>query len=153
MRQWEIRGITDDHDGTAIDVRSRKGDATLVVSEAFPLLLWTTDACLGFTSSPPPGVLSFDLPIDPSDGDLFDLSAEEGVGGMQLVEAHLAALRGSPGDFRIRDQGRELRCTVWPTLGIDGRIAGTMCVATGTEPLQRTRSATASRAELSSRAS
>lgn len=150
MRQWELRGITNDLDPTGIDVGD--GNATLVVDDPLPTVLWTTDVCMGFTSGPPPGVLSVDLPLDPSDGDLFDLSASEELGGMELVEAHLAALRGTPGRFRIRDRGRELQCVVWPDQGADGTVTGTICVVTGSEPIRLQRSSvTASRAELSSR--
>jgi hypothetical protein len=153
MRQWELRGITDDHDHTELQVDGP--DPTLVVDGTTPTVLWTTDVCLGFTSGPPPGVLSIDLPLDPSDGDLFDLSASEDLGGMQLVEAHLAALRGSPGRFRLRDRdrGRELQCVVWPAHGGDGRVRGTICVVTGSEPIARQspRLRATSRAELSSR--
>jgi hypothetical protein len=150
MRQWQLRGITDDLDPTGIDVR--EGEATLVVDDPIPTILWTTDVCLGFTSGPPPGVLSIDLPLDPSDGDLFDLSACDELGGMELVEAHLAALRGASGRFRIRDRGRELQCVVWAAQDDDGAVKGTICVVTGSEPLRIQRSsATTSRAELSSR--
>ncbi|MEX0753583.1 MAG: hypothetical protein WD556_00500 [Actinomycetota bacterium] len=154
MRQWELRGITDDHDPTGIELesRARDGEATLVVEEAFPTVLWTTDRSLGFTSGPPPGILSIDLPLDPSDGDLFDLSGSEELGGMEVIEAHLAALRGTPGRFRIRERGRELQCVVWPAPGEDGQVAGTICVATGSEAIRVQRTIDAvSRAELSSR--
>ena len=51
MRQWELRGITNDLDPTGIEVGD--GSATLVVGDPLPTVLWTTDVCLGFTSGPP----------------------------------------------------------------------------------------------------
>jgi hypothetical protein len=137
MKQWELRGRTT---GMATVVV----DAPLVApappvhravwtderrsTNRFPALLWTTDVCLGFTSAGVQDVLSIDIPLDPSDGDLFDLFTSDD-GGIAVVEAHLAAVRGNVATFRLRDRGRILHCVVVPFPDPKHRTIGTICIA------------------------
>jgi len=130
MRQWELSRVTDRSEPlVAGRERRERGDARLV-PERFPMVLWTTDVCLGFTSSPPPGTLSIDVPLDPSDGDLFDLFAADDDGA-PIVEAHLAAVRGGSAEFTLRDGDRVLRCLVSSLPNDEGRTIGTLCIALG----------------------
>ena len=67
MKQWELRGITiDDAPPSTSGSRPespRASDAEpQIVVDRFPMVFWTTDGELGFTSSPAPGVLHLGLP-------------------------------------------------------------------------------------------
>jgi hypothetical protein len=131
MRQWELQRITD-REIPLVAGRERRDrrerPEPRLMPERFPIVLWTTDVCLGFTAAPPPGTLSIDIPLDPSDGDLFDLFAADDA-GIQVVEAHLGALRGESAEFTLSDRNRVLRCLVSPLPDDGGRTVGTLCIA------------------------
>jgi PAS fold len=133
MKQWELRGITIDDAPPSTSgaepepPRSPDAEPQIVV-DRFPMVFWTTDGELGFTSSPAPGVLHLGLPPDRFTGKtLFDLFEAEEV-EIDVLAAHLRALRGKATTFAIRGRGRTFRCWVSPLQRAGGRPIGTICV-------------------------
>jgi hypothetical protein len=152
MKQWELRGFSDDPSPQVPDERDaivHKSQATpqrtspirtgsrapeprldepQIVVDRFPMVFWTTDAELTFTSSPAPGVLHLGLPADRfDDQSLLDLFESDEV-GIEVVEAHLRALRGRTTTVRIKGRGRRFHCWISPLQGPHGRLIGTICV-------------------------
>jgi hypothetical protein len=125
MRQWELRSIT--HHAERVD--GRDGDEPAPVR--FPTLLWATDLCLGITATGRDPSLDLGaLLASDDDRDLFDVFAPSDD-GREVIEAHLAALRGSATMFRLRMGGRTLRCLAVPYPDAEGRTVGTICLALG----------------------
>ena len=152
MKQWELRGVTiDDAPPSASgehgeSTRSPDPEPQIVV-DRFPMVFWTTDGELGFTSSPAPGVLHLGLPPDRFTGKtVFDLFEAEEV-EIEVLAAHLRALRGKATTFRIRGRGRTFHCWVSP-LRAGGRPIGTICVGLDDDPTEEVRESRASHLQL-----
>ena len=153
MKQWELRGITiDDAPPSTSGSRPespRASDAEpQIVVDRFPMVFWTTDGELGFTSSPAPGVLHLGLPPDRFTGKtLFDLFEAEEV-EIEVLAAHLRALRGKATTFRIRGRGRTFHCWVSPMQRAGGRPVGTICVGLDDESAEEVRESRAPHLQL-----
>ncbi|HEX5757861.1 MAG TPA: EAL domain-containing protein [Thermoanaerobaculia bacterium] len=93
------------------------------LAEATPMLLWTTDHDLRFTSCPPA------LEGGPRPGaSIVDFYGAEDWDAPP-VQAHRRALAGEPAEFEHRWQGRLLRCHVEPLRDPLGQVTGTVGVA------------------------
>ena len=153
MKQWELRGITIDDappsaSGYDPDSPPSPDPEPQIVVDRFPMVFWTTNGELGFTSSPAPGVLHLGLPPDKFLGKtLFDLFEAEEV-EIEVLAAHLRALRGKATTFRIRGRGRMLHCWVSPLQGVDGRPVGTICVGLDDDTAEEVRESRASHLQL-----
>jgi len=121
MKQWELYGITDDREAEG-------GPAERRADNELPMVVWTTDHLLEFTSSPATGLLHLGLGFDPLAGGLLDVFGPE-ESGVNVIDAHEGALGGSPAHFELRGRDRTVRCWVSPLTSPDGRITGTICVA------------------------
>jgi hypothetical protein len=121
MKQWELYGITDSQEAEAVPAERR------TVNE-LPMVLWTTDQLLQFTSSPATYLLYLDLGFDRLAGGLLDVFGPE-ESGVNVIDAHEGALGGSPAHFELRGRDRTVRCWVSPLTTPDGRITGTICMA------------------------
>ena len=121
MKQWELYGITDSQEAGALPAE-RETD------KEFPMVLWTTDHLLQFTSSPATGLLHLGLGFDPLTGGLLDVFGPE-ESGVNVIDAHEGALGGSPAHFELRGRDRRVSCWVSPLTAPDGRITGTICIA------------------------
>src|SRR5512132_3646588 len=66
MKQWELYGITDSQEAWA-------GPAEQRADNGLPMVLWTTDHLLEFTSSPATGLLHLGLGFDPLARGLLDV--------------------------------------------------------------------------------
>jgi hypothetical protein len=121
MKQWELYGITDSEEAEA-------GPAEQRADKELPMVLWTTDHLLQFTSSPATGLLHLGLGFDPLPGGLLDVFGPE-ESGVNVIDAHEGALGGSPAHFELRGLHRTVRCWVSPLTTPDGRITGTICIA------------------------
>jgi hypothetical protein len=121
MKQGEFYGITDSQEVWA-------GPAERKADNELPMVLWTTDHLLQFTSSPATGLLHLGLGFDPLAGELLDVFGRE-ESGVNVIDAHEGALGGSPAHFELRGRDRTVRCWVSPLTTPDGRITGTICIA------------------------
>jgi hypothetical protein len=121
MKQWELYGITDSQEAGARPARRR-------VDNELPMVLWTTDHLLQFTSSPATGLLHLGLGFEPLAGELLDVFGPQ-ESGVNVIDAHEGALGGSPTHFELRGRDRRVRCWVSPLTTPDGRITGTICIA------------------------
>jgi hypothetical protein len=121
MKQWELYGITDSEEAEAEPAEQR-------ADKGLPMVLWTTDHLLQFTSSPATGLLHLGLEFDPLAGGLLDVFGPE-ESGVNVIDAHEGALGGSPAHFELRGRDRTVRCWVSPLTTPDGRITGTICIA------------------------
>jgi hypothetical protein len=121
MRQWELYGITDGQEAEG-------GPAERRADDELPMVLWTTDHLLEFTSSPATGFLYLGLGFDPLACELLDVFGPE-ESGVNVIDAHEGALGGSPAHFEVRGRDRTVRCWVSPLTTPDGRITGTICIA------------------------
>jgi hypothetical protein len=121
MKQWELYGITDSEEAEA-------GPAEQRADKELPMVLWTTDHLLQFTSSPATGLLHLGLGSDPLVGGLLDVFGPQ-ESGVNVIDAHEGALGGSPAHFELRGRDRTFRCWVSPLTTPDGRITGTICLA------------------------
>jgi hypothetical protein len=121
MKQWELYGITDSQE-------AGPGPAERETDNEFPMVLWTTDHLLEFTSSPATGLLHVGLGFDPLAGGLLDVFGPE-ESGVNVIDAHEGALGGSPAHFELRGRDLRLRCWVSPLTTPHGRITGTICIA------------------------
>jgi hypothetical protein len=121
MKQWELYGITDSEEAEA-------GPAEQRADKELPMVLWTTDHLLQFTSSPAMGLLHLGLGSDPLVGGLLDVFGPQ-ESGVNVIDAHEGALGGSPAHFELRGRDRRVRCWVSPLTTPHGRITGTICIA------------------------
>lgn len=121
MKQWELYGITNRQQAGA-------GPAERRADNELPMVLWTTDHLLQFTSSPATGLLYLGLGFDPLAGGLLDVFGPE-ESGVNVIDAHEGALGGSPAHFELRGRDRRVSCWVSPLTTPDGRITGTICLA------------------------
>lgn len=121
MKQWELYGITDSEEAEA-------GPAEQRADKELPMVLWTTDHLLQFTSSPATGLLHLGLGSDPLVGGLLDVFGPQ-ESSVNVIDAHEGALGGSPAHFELRGRDRRVLCWVSPLTTPDGRITGTICIA------------------------
>jgi hypothetical protein len=140
MRQWELYGITDteqveartpppDHPPVVLDAsRSASHDRPTIPDHRFPIVLWTTDRLLQFTSSPKPAVRDLGLATDAGASGLLDLCGPSQL-SIDVIDAHLGALGGWPTECEVRGPDRAFDCDVSPLKGPEGEIIGTTCVA------------------------
>jgi hypothetical protein len=138
MRQWELYGITDSEEARTgpteprpvapQPLHSSPRDHPAISDGRFPMVLWTTDHLLQFTSSPPPGVGDLGLALDPEGGGLLELFGPKGS-GLDVIDAHLGALGGWPTQCDVRGGDRTFHCEVSPLRSPAGDIIGTTCVA------------------------
>src|SRR5437899_1269550 len=120
MRQWELRGIKTPEPSRPPTTRDA-GDPNEVVEPSFraladqlPLVFWTTDTELRFTSSLGAGLL--DLGLGPNQvvgTSLFDLLETEET-TFAPIDADLLALAGRSVSFEMPWAARWFRCRVAP---------------------------------------
>ena len=98
---------------------------------------WSTDATLRMKSISAAAATALGLPRSWCQGrDLLELFGLDEP-NLVVLEAHVEALNEHPGTFTLRGERGTIRCRVAPTHGVDGRVAGTFCIATA-EPATET---------------
>jgi hypothetical protein len=137
MRQWELIGITD-----TVQIpqappppRSRFANAASIGAAAggHPVFLWSTDTALRVRTVTGAASEVLGLPRSKVEGrDLIAIFGMEGS-GLDLLDAHVAALNGESAEFTLEGQHAAVRCTVAPTHDAFDRVIGTFCLATTVE--------------------
>lgn len=130
MKQWEIRGFADEAAMTAIpNAAPHSDDVPHVLVEQLPIIVWTTDPVLEFTSSD--GSELDELTLGPNQIvglTIFDL-LETDDPRHPVITAHLRALGGDTVSFDLRLSGRSFHGRVSPLLDGEGEQIGTICAA------------------------
>ncbi len=132
MRQWELRGVVVDVAQEEPSLRVAPLDEIDVprfLVEQFPILVWTTDLVLCFTSSTGAGLRAVGLGPNQMVGvTLFDFFETDDP-RFPVIAAHLRALAGEAVSFEMRLSGRLFHCRVTPLADAEGEQIGTICVA------------------------
>lgn len=137
MRQWELIGITDSEPYWTPPARSETEPEPLDTDDGTTVFFWSTDATLRMKSISDAAAGALGLPRRWCEGrDLLDLFGLDEP-NLAVLEAHVEALNDRPGTFTLRGERGTIRCCVAPTHGVDGRVAGTFCIATA-EPATET---------------
>ena len=129
MKQWEIRQAIPDETAPMVvpNTSPRPGDVPHVLVEQLPIIVWTTDPVLEFTSSD--GSELDELSLGPNQVvgiTLFDL-LETDDPRHPVISAHLLALGGQTVSFEMRLADRDFHGRVAPLLDGEGDQIGTIC--------------------------
>jgi PAS domain-containing protein len=137
MRQWELIGITD-----TVQIpqappppRSRFANAESIGAAAggHPVFFWSTDTALRVRTVTGAASEVLGLARSKVEGrDLIAIFGMEGP-GLELLDAHVAALNGETAEFTLEGQHATVRCSVAPTHDAFDRVIGTFCLATTVE--------------------
>lgn len=134
MRQWDLRNIKDlEPIYSTTLVEEDQGDGTQdpfrVLADQLPLVFWTTDTELRFTSSLGAGLAELGIGPNQVVGSLlFDLLETDER--FAPIDAHLLALSGHSVAFEMAWAGHWFRCRVAPLREAAGaEVIGTICVA------------------------
>lgn len=131
MKQWELRQLMpDDPVPTAVPrPASRPRDVPHVLVEQLPIIVWTTDNVLEFTSSEGRELDELRLGQNQIVGlTLFDLLDTDDP-RHPVVATHLLALGGQTVSFDMHLAGRAFHARVSPLLDTHGEQIGTICAA------------------------
>lgn len=142
MRQWELRGVVEDvaSEDPALGIESPDHvDVPRFLVEQFPIIVWTTDSELCFTSSTGAGLSAVGMGPNQMVGvTLFDFFETDDP-RFPAIAAHLRALTGESVAFEMRLAGRLFHCRVAPLEDAEGEQIGTICVALNARDDQRVR--------------
>lgn len=137
MRQWELIGITDSDPYWTPPARPEPEPERSSADDGRSTFFWSTDAALRMRNVSPAAATALGLPRSWCLGrDLLELFGLDEP-NLAVLEAHVEALNEHAGSFTLRDERGTIRCRVAPTHGVDGRVAGTFCIATA-EPATET---------------
>lgn len=130
MRQWELIGITDSEPWwTPPKPATHDPDAAIANEPGRSVFLWSTDESLRMRTVSRGAADLLGVPVSSCLGrDLLALFGMEGP-SLFVLEAHVAALEGREGAFKLWREGEAIECRVAPTHGSDERISGTFCIA------------------------
>jgi hypothetical protein len=138
MKQWEIRGLTDDSlevphvpagSSEVPQVQADPSEVPHVLVEQLPIVAWTTDPVLEFTSSDGSELEGLRLGPNQIVGlTLFDLLDTDDP-RHPAISAHLRALGGETVPFEMRLSDRMFHGRVSPLLDGEGEQIGTICAA------------------------
>lgn len=129
MKQWEIRPPSiDDVVATTVPNREPSPDEVpYVLLLQLPIIVWTTDSVLEFTSSDGSGLDELTLGPNQIVGltlfDLFDTDDPR----LPVISAHLRALAGQTVSFDMRLADRLFHGRVSPLEDSGGEQIGTIC--------------------------
>ena len=129
MKQWEIRqaGIDEGMTITVSNGESSPDDVPNVLLLQLPIIVWTTDSVLEFTSSDGSGLDELTLGPNQIVGltlfDLFDTDDPR----LPVISAHLRALAGQTVSFDMRLADRLFHGRVSPLEDNGGEQIGTIC--------------------------
>jgi hypothetical protein len=132
MRQWELIGITDGDPYWTPPAKTEPDPdpEPLEIEEGGNVFFWATDLGLRMRSVSDAAAAALGLPKRWCEGrDLLDVFGLSGP-NLAVLEAHADALNDRPGTFTLRGERGTIRCCVAPSHGVDGRVAGTFCIAT-----------------------
>jgi hypothetical protein len=130
MKQWEIRQASADDD--AVTIANPGADPALddvphLLLVQAPIIVWTTDWVLNFTSSDGSGLEELMLgPNQIVDLTLFDLFDSDDP-RLPVIAAHLRALAGQTVSFDMRLADRLSHGRVSPLEDSEGEQIGTIC--------------------------
>ena len=111
------------------EIRERETRLRMLLNQA-PVLLWTTDANLQATSIQGSGQKQAGVSSEGIAGALLPVARDrDGVSGMTVREAHLAALRGEAVTYEFESFQRVFHCHVEPLRNPDGVITGCIGIA------------------------
>ena len=143
LKQWELRGVVVDvaQEDPALGIGPMDEiDVPRLLVEQFPILVWTTDLVLCFTSSTGAGLNAVGLGPNQMVGvTLFDFFETDDP-RFPVISAHLRALAGESVSFEMRLAGRLFHCRVAPLDDVKGEQIGTICVALDARQDHRARS-------------
>jgi hypothetical protein len=130
MRQWELIGITDQEPGWTPPKSAEPEPVEFVADDAGrSVFFWSTDESLRMRTVSRAAAETLGVPISWCLGrDLLELFGMEGP-SLFVLEAHVAALEGREGTFKLWNEGEAIECRVAPTHGSDERVSGTFCIA------------------------
>lgn len=129
MKQWESRqAVAEDAVTTAVpNAAPSPGEVPRVLLMQLPIIVWTTDSVLTFTSSDGSGLDAVTLGPNQIVGltlfDLFDTDDPRLPG----ISAHLRALAGQTVSFDMRLADRVFHGRVSPLEDSEGEQIGTIC--------------------------
>jgi PAS domain-containing protein len=130
MRQWELIGITDSEPWWTPPRSADPEPEPVIESEpGRTIFFWSTDESLRMRTVSRAAADLLGVPVSSCLGrDLLALFGMEGT-SLFVLEAHVAALEGREGTFKLWNEGQAIECHVAPTHGSDDRISGTFCIA------------------------
>jgi hypothetical protein len=134
MRQWELIGITDGQPAWTPPKQVEREvepepEAVLTEGSAGSVFFWSTDELLRMRTVSRGAAEALGVPISWCLGrDLLEVFGMEGP-SLFVLEAHVAALEGRAGTFKLWNEGEAIECQVAPTHGSDEQISGTFCIA------------------------
>jgi PAS domain-containing protein len=130
MRQWELIGITDSEPAWRPPAPSEPEPEIVTGDEpGRSIFFWSTDESLRMRTVSHAAADVLGVPVSSCLGrDLLALFGMEGP-SLFVLEAHVAALEGREGTFKLWNDGRAIECRVAPTHGSDEQISGTFCIA------------------------
>jgi hypothetical protein len=129
MKQWEIRhaGADDAVTITVPNGQPSQDEVPHVLLLQLPIIVWTTDSVLEFTSSDGSGLDGLTLGTNQIVGltlfDLFDTDDPR----LPVISAHLRALAGQTVSFDMRLADRLFHGRVSPLEDSEGEQIGTIC--------------------------
>jgi PAS domain-containing protein len=130
LRQWELIGITDQEPGWTPPKSTEFEPVEFGADEhGRSVFFWSTDESLRMRTVSRAAAETLGLPVSECLGrDLLELFGMEGP-SLFVLEAHVAALEGREGTFKLWNERDAIECRVAPTHGSDERISGTFCIA------------------------
>lgn len=140
MRQWELIGITDSDPGWRPPARPAPAtpEPAIVAAEEAgrSVFFWSTDESLRMRTVSRAAADMIGVAVTACLGrDLLALFGMEGP-SLFVLEAHVAALEGREGTFKLWNDGEAIECRVAPTHGSDEQISGTFCIAVPEQAIQ-----------------
>ena len=125
MKQWELRNVV--ADDTVTDVAPSPDEVPYVLLVQLPIVVWTTDLVLTFTSSDGSGLDELGLGPNQIVGltlfDLFDTDDPR----LPVIAAHLRALASQTVSFEMHLGDRIFHGRVSPLEDAGGEQIGTIC--------------------------
>jgi hypothetical protein len=132
MRQWELIGITDAEPAWTPPSPSPEQSADALeegIDEERAVFLWTTDAVLCMRTVTDIAADLLGRAVHRLEGtDLIEVFGLAGD-GLIALEAHVGALQGETGTFRLAIGDASVRCLVAPRHDAQDQIIGTFCLA------------------------
>lgn len=147
MRQWGLRGVTEDLAEPTVRATTNGAGTTRVVErdvsisvrpsidslrvlvDQLPAIFWTTDETLKFTSALGAGLAGVGL----GPNQIVGMRVQDFFQGPDsaTLEAHRSALRGESTTFRMGWGDRVFQAQVAPLRDAEGQTIGTICVGVG----------------------